>query len=515
MKMFKGAWAPVLMGLAGMTSAPAQVCCDTDVCCDDVCCDGPIGCDGGKMGELSGFGSIFDDFTMDPYTYVIDECSGLKVKAGMQIRHRFHDEDNRLRPAGQNATDYQLWRVRPTVDLISDYGQVHFEGIDASQFGEDIPALTIDVNRADVLELWAGVNTYDDLFGGKGQFRYGRQTLLYGDQHLLSPLEWANTRRNFEGFKFVHTGADLNVDAFAMNTLNGGAGSGRGPGFDPVAFDSANEQLWISGVYATYTGYKAANVDMYLLYLDEEELGANRAQRSGGFRFTIGTRLNGKIPVKDCCGEVVRTWDWNTEFMHQFGRDDGVIRAAPGAGLVTADALDVNAIGISAYGGLTFNQVAWKPRLGGLFWLGSGTSAADRAEGQNGTLDTLFPLGHKYWGIIDNFSGENLINYSAQVSVSPTKKLSVFAHYHWFFRQSEDDFIYNIAGVGLGGPAIVNNGESAIGNELDIVATYKFNKNLSVQLGWARFFYDDSVGAVLAQAANDGDFVYLQTQYQF
>jgi hypothetical protein len=39
----------------------------------------------------------------------------------------------------------------------------------------------------------------------------GRQELLYGAQRLISPLDWANTRRTFEGGKLIWQGERVEV----------------------------------------------------------------------------------------------------------------------------------------------------------------------------------------------------------------------------------------------------------------------------------------------------------------
>ena len=72
------------------------------------------------------------------------------------------------------------------------------EFIDADSHYENAPARPIDVNRSDMLNLFGDVMVYD---GSSGPIwaRVGRQELLYGVQRVVSPLDWANTRRTFDG----------------------------------------------------------------------------------------------------------------------------------------------------------------------------------------------------------------------------------------------------------------------------------------------------------------------------
>ena len=43
---------------------------------------------------------------------------------------------------------------------------------------------------------------------------------------------------------------------------------------------------------------------------------------------------------------------------------------------------------------------------------------------ETNTVSILYPLNHAYWGIIDNLSGQNLIDYSVHATVKPTDKLT-------------------------------------------------------------------------------------------
>jgi hypothetical protein len=46
-----------------------------------------------------------------------------------------------------------------------------------------------------------------------------------------------------------------------------------------------------------------------------------------------------------------------------------------------------------------------------------GSGDDDPTDGDNNTVSTLYPLGHAYWGIIDNLNGQNLLDYSLQGSL--------------------------------------------------------------------------------------------------
>ncbi len=420
--------------------------------------------------------------------------SGWKYSIGGELRHRYMDEHNRLRPQGTVARDrYNLWRFTPFLEVGNEWFTGRVQSIDAPIFGEDIPMLPIDENRWDLLQYYADIK-FLERTTGEAHLRYGRQFLLYGDQHLVSPLAWANTYRTFQGGRMYWEGKDWNVDGFVVRPSNGAASAQV---FRPYSFDQPDQSVVFSGIYATYKNAPNGIVDLFWLWNDESEPLMNRQD---GSRHTIGLRYAGDRPVKQC-GTVVRTWDWNLLGGWQFG-DDAFISGG-------ADQ-DVNAGFISTIGGITFDSIPWSPKLTALFWWGSGDTGA--ADGDINTVFTLYPLGHAYWGLIDNFNGANLLDYSVQASVKPAKRLTLAMQWHWFDKATANDFIYNIAGAPLGTNTVQNRN---IGNELDLLATYQVNKNLQVQAGYFWFWYGPAVDEDPTLQRDDANQFYIMTTWKY
>ncbi len=342
----------------------------------------------------------------------------LKYSVGGELRYRYMDEINRLRPLGELRRDtYQLWRFTPFVEVGNDWIKGYVEAIDAPIFNEDLPKLPIDENRTDLVQYYLDVKLLE-FDGDPLRFRYGRQTLLYGAQHLISPLGWSNTYRTFEGGKAYYTSSDWNVDAFSVRPSNGAASAQV---FRPTSFDIANQDILFSGVYATYKKAPNGVLDLYWLWLNVDEQVLTDID---GNRHTIGARYAGSKPVKDG-DKVLATWNWDLESAFQFGEDD--FRSG-------GRDLNVSAGFVSTIGGVTLNDIPWSPSIKGVFWWGSGDRNPN--DGQIHTVTTLYPLGHAYWGLIDNFNGANLLDYSIQLAAKPTKKLTLGCDWHWFDKAS-------------------------------------------------------------------------------
>lgn len=412
----------------------------------------------------------------------------ITISTGGEVRHRYMSEDNRLRPGGPLQTDYHLFRWRHYLDTqIGDTFRVYIEGIHADSWGEDGPIQQIDVNRWDLQNYFLDVNVFEgDL--GKHTVRYGRQELLLGRQRLVSPLDWANTRRNFEGFRYMLKGDDFKLDVFAVNPVNSATG------FQPVAtydnrFDQPNHGVDFLGAYFTYSGVKNTIFDAYWMYQNTRD---DVLARPDGSRHTMGSRYSRLFPVLDSCGEECRVWDFDTEGAFQFGEDN---TQEVFAGFYTAIA------------GHTWKQAPWTPRVSGLFYYGSGDRSA--ADTRNNTFSVMYPLGHAYWGVSDNLAGQNLFNYALQVDVKPSKKTALTLAYHWFELASNGDRAYNVAGAPVGTPG---NGRN-LGQNVDLYGSLAVNPNFDVQAGYSKFFYGSFIDNTTPRS--DAFQFYIQTSLRY
>ncbi|MDA1016600.1 MAG: alginate export family protein, partial [Planctomycetota bacterium] len=265
--------------------------------------------------------------------------------------------------------------------------------------------------------------------------------------------------------------------------------------FRPEQADHPDQSRWFSGVYSTYKGVQNQTIDFYWLWLKEDE---DHVAQIDGNRHTIGARWEGKQPVKECC-EVVGTWLWELEGAYQFG--DETFRGGVNA--------DIQAGFVSGVMGYTFNNVPWTPTIKSVVWYGSGDD--NPGDGTNNTVNTLFPLGHAYWGIADNLNGQNLLDYSIQTALKPAKKLSLAGQLHWFFKAEATDPIFNVAGAPFPNPAAPGTGSKNIGSELDLIATYQANKNLQLQAGYSWFWYGNAVTQDVISRGDASQFYFMAT----
>ncbi|HEY1380978.1 MAG TPA: alginate export family protein, partial [Gemmataceae bacterium] len=200
---------------------------------------------------------------------------------GGEVRFRYMDEVN-SRFTGQN-NEYDLFRTRVYGDLwYRDEVRLYVEYLYANSWNEDLAPLPVDVNQNDLLNLFVDLKVGE--IGGRPIYiRGGRQELLYGSERLISPLDWANTRRTFQGVKAFYQGDKWDVDAFWVQPVT----------VSPSHFDSVDDALNLTGVWTTYRPRKGRALDFYALNLDRSGPSApNQPQVPGAANVDAPTHFN-------------------------------------------------------------------------------------------------------------------------------------------------------------------------------------------------------------------------------
>lgn len=396
-----------------------------------------------------------------------------KLDLGGEIRSRYHHEDDH-RGLGLTGNDDQFWltRLRLFANLrLNDYIRIYGEYLYADSAGENLLIRPIEENRGELNNIFVDVKLTDGL-----TVRGGRQELLLGAQRLVSPLDWANTRRTFDGVRATYKGDNVTVDGFYTQPVARSRATGG-----TLEWDNTNDDLHFYGVYANkMKALGNANLDAYYLGFDND---------LNGFSYqTIGSRLWGSGAV-----------NYELEGGVQFGKNiDG---SDHGAGFVTAG------LGkqLSLAGG------KWKPTVWA--WYDWASGGEDFNPGEDG-FHHLFPLAHKYNGFMDLFGRRNLNDVNFQfITPTPLEKVKLLLWYHYFFLdQQTTPYSVVMTPYNTTAPA----GSKDLGSEIDCLATISVNPRTNVLLGYSHFvagdYYSTTPGAV---NINDADFFYAQFQMRF
>jgi hypothetical protein len=419
----------------------------------------------------------------------IANCTRLDV--GGEYRLRYHDEHN-MAMSRFNGEDneFLLQRTRLYGDLrYGDWLRAFAEFLDATSAYEDFPPRIIEENRADFINLFGEAKLCEDGCGGSLSLRAGRQELLYGAQRLISPLDWANTRRTFDGADILWRSKTWDVDGFWTRPVPFSQHQ-----FNDHNFDNPDQSQQFYGVYATCHAIKDHTWDLYYLRLEEDDLRENAILGTGAHlgRFdtnTFGARYQGRY-----CD-----WLWEVEGAYQFGE---YLNQDQSAGMYV--------IGF----GHEFSGHAWKPTLWVYYDWASGDS--DPADGERGTFNQQFPLGHKYFGFMDLVARQNIEDWNVLFTAKPCDKVTLLAWWHIFHLEESRDSLYNAAGGAIRTDPTGASGTD-VGQELDITVQVQLNLHTDILFGYSHFFAGDYISdsATGAQVGDDADFFYTQFSFKF
>ena len=410
------------------------------------------------------------------YHTALPGAQGAELTVGGQARARGEAWKNfGFRP--ENDDEFGLIRLRLHGDLrVCPNFRLYAEGISATAHGRSLPPKggkrPVDEDDLDLL------NAFGDVSGTLGPvestLRVGRQELQYGKQRLISPLDWVNTRRTFEGARLLNRYGDWKVDAFATR-------------FVAVQKYEFNDGDSGQNFYGAYAARKAAagvpGLDVYALGLDKESARfAASTNALGEDRYTLGARTFGT------CGATA--WDYDLEGGYQFGSfgDD-----------------DISAWFAAAETGYSVPECPFKTRWS--LGLDYASGDCDPDDGELNTFNQLYPLGHAYFGGIDAVGRQNIFDASLAVKGTLAKGLDSRIEFHNFWKAQEEDGLYDAAGnlspAGAGR-------DDGIGQELDVVVDYALDVHTKLSLGYGHFFAGDAI-----VTDEDIDFGYASVQLTF
>jgi hypothetical protein len=399
--------------------------------------------------------------------------------------------------SGLNHDDYLLYRAFVHADLhLNEHVRLFLQARFSDITDRGLPGAKredLDFDRGD---LWNTFVQFDFSVGGPhATLRLGRQELLFGKERVISPLDWSNNRRIFDGAVFLHMqGEEKNwaLDVFATRPV-------RIDGTE-LSWNSSDDNRAFGGAYYTQKlgAKRAYTAEAYLLYQQRD---ANALTRED--LYTLGGRV---------IGPISSGLSFDFEGAGQFGK-----RRV--SGQFFDDSLDIAAWFVTAEATYKISKLPWQPFVTLGFDYASGDD--DPTDGEAGGYSQLYPLGHAYFGFIDTIARQNIIDTRVSLGAWPIdKKLKLQADFHLFWRASETDALYNAGGGPVRGASFVTPGGRTvisdardIGEELDVTLLYKPHRNVTWLTGYSHFF----TGSFLRDTGNhsDIDFIYSQLEFSF
>jgi len=363
----------------------------------------------------------------------------------------------------------------------TDWLHVYAQGQDSREFNGRRPlvpgAAGAEGDDAfDLRQAYIEISNYEKCPWG---LKIGRQELSYGDERLVGSFDWSNFTRTFDAAKLMYKGHGFSIDAFSSTPVVITRNQYNQSDF----FNGTETQrdLVFSGIYGSIDSLPFGTWDLYSFVLDEA--GGNTANFQGLLNtvppkgslaersdfVTLGTRIKGD-PKK------LRGWEFSGEFAYQAGK----VRD-----------LNLSAFAINAGAGYNFLDAAWTPRIFAEYNYASGDD--NPASHDLGTFQNLFPTNHKFFGIMDLFSWQNMQNAHLSFSVKPVKSVTASIDYYAYWLANNNDAWYRSNGVVAVRPlnTAAENASNFEGQELDFVVTWNVKKYFQIQGGFAHFFAGD------------------------
>jgi hypothetical protein len=412
-----------------------------------------------------------------PYKYIplaSSDYGAVFLTLGGEVRERYETYNNiNFGFAGAPAHDgYLMQRLMLDADLhITDWVRGFVQLGDMRILaGERGVISTTDTDRLDLMQKFVDVRLPSP-FGDDPSVRYGREELLFGYQRLIAVREGPNVRRDFDGFRATDKIGEATIDFIDVR-----------PTVDsPYTLDDGtNMNQHLTGVYLTTPVIGPLKSDVY--WLDYENLKAKfRGMTGAEDRDTFGTRLFGKSSG----------FDWNFEAATQ----SGTFRNQNVSGYLLA--------GVFGY---TFNDIAWKPRIG----FSANDASGDDAKSKTiGTFDPIYPR-LPYFAETSMLVPANVKDFRPVFTFHPREDVAVVLGYDMLQRVSVTDGLYGSGLSEYKNTAKVSG--PCVGTEIS--ADVRWNVAPGLQLGIivAEF---DSGPAVQEAFGKDVTFTAIYSKYVF
>jgi hypothetical protein len=400
---------------------------------------------------------------------------------GGEFRFRYYDEKN-SRLSGNN-NQYELTRVRVFGDIwYKDAFRIYVEGMSSQDFNYNpkLAPTLIDRDYLDLLNAFVDVKIFENQDCVPWYVRVGRQELCIGSQRLVSALDWANTRRTFDGVRVFNHGEKLDIDLWWTRPVIPNV----------TRFDSSDQNQNFFGAWTEYRPTKTQALDLYYMYLDNSNnynFAAKTPAPVGQFPIapyrvsTIGYRYSGNV-------ERNKNILFDSENVLQFGKSNftggDIFAGASTTGL-----------------GYNFCQVPMNPTFWAYFDYASGSR--NLKVGQDSTFNQLYPFGHYYFGGIDYIGRANILDLNFHGYLYPTKWLTLNAQYHFLQLASATDALYNAGGAVLRYDPTGKAGRS-VGEELTLIANFHLTPRQDIFLQYShlhegRFLQQTGTGGQYAE----------------
>ncbi len=347
---------------------------------------------------------------------------------------------------------------------------VEFE--DARRWFYDAPAASNDANTAELLQAWLGLHLDEALGDASLDLRGGRMTLDFVDRRLVARNRYRNSISAFDGFdlRIGEAAADWSLESFAVRPVHRSIDS----------LDSSSSRTLLYGTSLAWRGLSPNLVlEPYWLLVDQDLQSVLLPQKHF---HTIGLHAYGQLTGTG--------WDYDLDLATQLGSTGGK---------------DLRAWAAHAEAGYTFDH-PWKPRAS--VWLNYASGDRNATDQHSQRFDSLYGASFAFYGYTSFFQWQNLLSPSVRIAFQPTSKLKCELMDRIMWLANSHDAWTRVQRSDAAGRS-----GDFLGHEIDLRATYQFNRHFELEAICAHLFPGSFVEHT--GAAPDSSFACLAATVHF
>ncbi len=362
-----------------------------------------------------------------------------EVRPRFEYRHGFAD----LFPDDAEPAAFVSQRTRLKAGYSLDRLKFYLNIQDVRVWG-DVPQLNrSDRNGLSVHEAWADIKL-DSTFS----LKLGRQEIIYDDSRIFGNVEWAQQARSHDVAMLKFKKGSTQFDLGAAFNQDGEAITGNVLTTNTY---KSFQYLWLHNDWQDFSGsfLFLNNGRQYVNPENEDDTDTRYSQ-------TVGTHLKLKKGK----------WNLASNLFYQFGND------------VMDNDLSAYLLGLDVK-----YAINSKIKIGAGGELQSGNDNGAPSNGDNNAFTPFYGTNHKFNGLMDYFYVGNHIN---NVGL-----LDLYINAGFTFNAKSN---INVAVHNFSAPSdLVGSDETQLGNEVDIVYSYKLQKNIAIKAGYSHLFASEGM----------------------
>jgi hypothetical protein len=386
--------------------------------------------------------------------------------------------------AGDNE-EFSVYRARLYGDLYyRDIFRLYGELTTADSTPQRVPRLSSDEEKIDILNLFVEVKALP-LCDSALYVRGGRQELLFGSQRLISPSDWSNALRTFQGVRGLYHTDKIEEDIFWTQPII----------TNPTTISSVDDRQQFAGNYFKYRFTKDISLDLYYLYRenDNHNVVGHKGQLGSFDDNTLGGRFVGQAGSK-------------SQYLFDF---EGATQNGDWSNQVFQANFYVAGLGY------WFKDLPAIPTFWVYYDYASGTP--DPINGtEHRTFDTLFPSGHNYFNSEDLFGRQNLHDFHLELGVFPLPWMRYTLGYHILNLDQAKDALYNSSGSVIRQDPTGKAG-TEVGDAINATAQFHVDNHQLINFSYAHLFSGKFIEktAITPAAARDSDSFWITYQLKW